>query len=158
MKISCAALVLLPATAAGFQISHPSSTTRSVGSLFASVEPGATTYDYAPNIAPDIMPMDLIHEEPAPAEFSDNEIGFLPGHEQTRFSGELLGMDTSYKAQSEPEVRFAPPHPPPGDVMKTFKAIKCYQTANGIYKQAKSYAHVITPQEHLDPQTFVMGV
>jgi hypothetical protein len=161
MKVSSAALILLPVTVNGFQVGLPSA--RSVGPLF-SMEPGMSTYEYtdaalpniAPDIAPDIMPMDLVYEEPVLApQVSDNEVGKIAINEQTRFSAELLGMDKGYSAETE--ARFAPPHPPPGEVMRKYKAIKCYQTSKGIYKQAKAYYPPKTWEECLNPKTFVLG-
>mmetsp|Transcript_66370 Transcript_66370/g.185539 ORF Transcript_66370/g.185539 Transcript_66370/m.185539 type:complete len:170 (-) Transcript_66370:299-808(-) len=169
MKFSSTVLILLPAAVNGFQVGLPSP--RSAMPLF-SMEGSTSTYDYTnggfdipaqtPDIAaqtPDIAPMDLVHQEPEPAapQVSTNVIGKVPGHEQARFSGPaLLGMDKWYKPGGT--AMTAPPlAPPTGAAMIKVKKIKCYQTSNDIYRQAASYGPVTTPQELLDPKSFLQG-
>lgn len=150
MKVS--AFVLALPAAQAFQVARP--LTASVGPLFSSPEGYSVPLDYAnggiPNIAPDIAPMDLVHQEPAD---EIREVGIAPGNEQVRISGELLGMDTGYQPNTEVALATAAASP----ATKKIPKIKCYQTSKKIirYDFQGPLPMMVTIDDLMKPKTFI---
>jgi hypothetical protein len=156
MKIA-AALLVLPVAVQGFQVGRHQ--TSSVGPMFSSPQQRTSTVDYAngglPNIAPDIGPMDLVHKEP---DAENREIGKVPGNEQVRMSGELLGMDTGYKPKTDVMEESGAMARSDKPAMRSVPKIKCYQTSKKIirYDFKGPFPKMATIDDLMNPKTFLI--
>lgn len=167
MKVA-SALLLIPAVN-GFA---PSASVRSESSLSLSLQPdfsASTTgtsgfpvswntegvsfnYEYAPLNVPEVAPMDLVYVGPqAGKNVKVREIGAVPGFEQKRFSGQLLGLDAWYQPSTMVLTDAGPVSV--SQALRKFKPVKCYQTSKKIYRQTSKYAEAMTPAELLNPDT-----